>query len=450
MRGLFLCAAGPAGPDEPPVMTVPILLLLERLFGPRRIPPMARPTFRYDLLASLFASLGGAALAPQFTGLFARKTLDAAWLVPVLVAQGAAVNFLSTFLAPTIQRRDRIRLLVACRALIGLLLASVALMPASPSAAVAYPLLLAAPLFLGAIVMNAKTSIWHSNYSEQARGRIFYRIMIISMAAMAVAARLAAWVLDTWSWGHRIVYPAAGACMLLAALFVSRIRLRGRRSLLRNAPRRRFHPIQGFRLLWEDRAFGRFMGWQMLSGGAVLFSVAVFPLLLPDLFGVNYGQGTTALVLVPFGLSILCAPFAGRLFDRLGITQYRALGAGVWVVGRTGVFLGALLLNWPLLLAGFAIQGMGGSLGHVAWNIGHTRFATPRRTQEYMGLHMTLQGIRGMTLPFVGVLLYHWLGVYVLLIPTVMQAVAAVGFYRSPAPDVEPRSTASPAAANPV
>ena len=54
-----------------------------------------------------------------------------------------------------------------------------------------------------------------------------------------------------------------------------------------------------------------------------------------------------------------------------------------------------------------------------------------------MGIHMTLQGLRGLTMPFVGIWLYglDGVGINVLWIGAALQFVAAAGFALSPMPD---------------
>ena len=182
------------------------------------------------------------------------------------------------------------------------------------------------------------------------------------------------------------------------------------------------------------------MFWQMISGSAVLMSAQVFVASLIDEFGVSYKAGSTALMAVPFLVSMFTLPLAGSWFDRISITRFRALNAGLWTLSRAMVWVALIIagatIAWPLALLGFAVQGMGMGLGGMAFSIGHTRYARPHDTQVYMGAHMTLQGVRGLTMPFVGIALYQWdaVGIHVLGIGVAIQAIAAIGFYRLPDP----------------
>ena len=61
------------------------------------------------------------------------------------------------------------------------------------------------------------------------------------------------------------------------------------------------------------------------------------------------------------------------------------------------LWIGALLLA-------FAYAG-----SNLGWNLGHNDFASVGRAQHYMGVHVTLTGVRGAIGPPAGILIYQWL-----------------------------------------
>jgi MFS family permease len=176
-----------------------------------------------------------------------------------------------------------------------------------------------------------------------------------------------------------------------------------------------------------------------------LMTMPVMTLVLTDIFAVSYWEGTLAAGLIPLGVPMVFSIPAGRLFDHIGIMKFRAMNAALWSCSWAILFLAAWRVWWPGILIGFFVQGLGRALGHVAFNIGHTRFAPPERSGEYMGVHMTLQGLRGTTMPFVGTALFAYLGLgpWAIGIAAAVQSVAAAGFFFSPAP---PKDKASDAA----
>ena len=407
------------------------------VLGYEGIPRMARPTFRYDLLSNLFAALGWGALLSSLTGQFARRGLGAsAWIVAVLVALMGLGNLTSTFLAQHMARHRRVPLVVIARLGMALFLASVAVLPANEVAAESFVALLAPAYVLAAIVLNVQASVRHSNYPEEVRGRIFGRLSIVRLGGMAASAMLGGYAMDHLVWGHRLVYILAAAVMVLSAWFYSKLRVRRERAMLRDSHARRPRPLDGFRLLAKDRRYGRFMLWQMISGAGNLMGRPMMILVMTDYLGVGYGKGISAMTLTPFLVAACTAPLAGKLLDHVRITHYRGFGAAAWAFGRTIVFLAVLKGSWAGVLAGFAVQGLGWSTGNIAYNIGHMHFTTPNRSQDYMGIHLTLQGIRNLLAPFLGVALFKLpgVGINALLIVAALQFLAAVGFFFTPPP----------------
>jgi len=402
------------------------------LLGYRGIPMMSRPTFRLEMFATVFLGVALAAMRPQLTQLFARKSLEAPrWLIAALVAVFAAGSLFGAVLGPYLQRRRRMTVMVASLCGVAVFLLAVAVLPAEAAAAVPYLGVLTIASLIYAGVRTTLSSIWHSNYPEAVRGQILSRRMIVHLIVGATSMKLAGWALDAWpSWGHRLIYVVAAACTLISALLYSRIRVRGERAMIRRETRSALDLKEGVVLLRDDPAYRRFLGWQMLSGSSVILIDPVKALILIDMLHVTYAEGTTAMAAVPMTACLIGLLVCGKLFDRMNIWRFRGMGAAVWSVSRVMIFTGALLRAWPLLLAGFAVEGLARSTGMLAFNLGHTRFATPRKSQTYMGIHLTLLGVRGLTMPFLGVWLYGIPGVGLYLLPAsaAIQLIAAAGF----------------------
>ena len=73
--------------------------------------------------------------------------------------------------------------------------------------------------------------------------------------------------------------------------------------------------------------------------------------------------------------------------------------------------------------------------GALAWNLGHNDFATDENASQYMAVHVTLTGIRGLIAPFVGTSLYVWFetfgagsGAWVFAIAGVLLVIGSIGF----------------------
>ena len=111
---------------------------------------------------------------------------------------------------------------------------------------------------------------------------------------------------------------------------------------------------------------------------------------------------------------------------------------GNWLAGLTG-----LVMLFALPRVGDGVSRGGGML---AWNLGHNDFADRRMVPLYMGIHVTLTGVRGFITPYLAVvMLYGWesdalpgvtipafdgIGAHVFLITAVMALVSHIGFRR--------------------
>ena len=87
------------------------------------------------------------------------------------------------------------------------------------------------------------------------------------------------------------------------------------------------------------------------------------------------------------------------------------------------------------LWIGAAIRGIAFGGGVLAWNLGHQDYAPIEQSGRYMGLHVTLTGIRGLLAPALGIALYTYLrsndgpaGPTVFFVGAGLSAVGGIGF----------------------
>jgi hypothetical protein len=96
-----------------------------------------------------------------------------------------------------------------------------------------------------------------------------------------------------------------------------------------------------------------------------------------------------------------------------------------------GVFSGSLAVLW----IGAVLLGAAQAGSNLGWNLGHNDFASVGQAQHYMGVHVTLTGVRGGLAPPAGVLVYMLMeawrpgaGQLSVLLPLAMTAAGAFGF----------------------
>jgi hypothetical protein len=412
------------------------------LLGYRGIGPMARPTFRRDLISQVLASLAIGMMVPDLTQFLMAKGFEgSAWMLAIIEAQAAGGHFVGAWITQYIQKLRRVKVILTIRAAVSAALLAIAFLPVRPESAWFYIALLTVPAIAHGVVINVRNSIRHANYPSGGQGRITARLIVFHLACVSLAMPLAGYVLDNFSGGYRLLYILSAVLNLLSALPLLRLRVRNEPQLLRRSRSVRFDPLASFRVLLHDPIYRRFMFWQMLSGSTVLMTrpIAAEVLAAPEYFGVAYTSGTLARVTLPSLVALVMTLPAGHFFDSARIMSFRSANAAFWAASRMLFFVGVVTLSWPLVVVAFAFEGLGRALGGMAFNLGHMRFSKPEQSQLYMGTHLALVGVRGMTMPFLGAWLFgiSAIGPWVFVLLAGVQFIAAIGFYRTREPQVQ-------------
>jgi len=366
------------------------------------------------------------------------------WIVNLAVAfvSGAPAlsNVVSFVWANLAHGRARIRLMVALQAMFALLVGMLGVAPrvlGGLAFAVA-SILIARVLWTG--ILTVRAAVWSANYSRQAIGRYTGRIVIVSSVAVAAAAALAAWVLDKGRIDARWLYGLGAAAGLLAAWLYRRARVRREFVLLaeETAAVGRTEPFSLgmlFEILKKDPHFREYMFWMGVFGGGNLMLTSQLVVIFSEHLHLAASLQIALLSVVPIGLVPLFVPFWARMFDQGHVVEYRSRQGWSLVAAVALTSAGTWFGNLPLLWVGAVALSFAYAGANLGWNLGHNDFASVGRAQHYMGVHVTLTGVRGAIGPPAGILIYQWLealrpgaGVYSLVLPLVFVSVGAAGF----------------------
>jgi MFS family permease len=308
--------------------------------------------------------------------------------------------------------------------------------------------LIAARLLLGGIV-TLRSIVWTLNYPREARGRVTARLSVVATLGIALTAWAGGSLLDGNPERFRWVYAAGAAIAALGVYAFSRVPVLGEddhleeeRALERDGEER----PGVIRVLRDDGDYARFLGWQMLLGVAAMMTEAPLLYLVSREMGASYAESIGIMLVIPLGLSVLAIPLWALYLDRVHVSSFRSVHSWVFALSQALLWLGALWQSLGVLSLARVIGGVARSGGGLAWQIGHNDFAPSARAGLYMGVHVTLTGIRGAIAPFLGMALYlgwsarelplfgvglpAWsgLGDSLLLLSAVLSGVAALGF----------------------
>ena len=123
------------------------------------------------------------------------------------------------------------------------------------------------------------------------------------------------------------------------------------------------------------------------------------------------------------------------MFDEGHIVEYRARQGWSLVLAVVALSIGTWFHFMPMLWIGALLMGLAYAGANLGWNLGHNDFASVGRAQHYMGVHVTLTGVRGAIGPPAGIVIYQWLeswrpgtGMFSLVLPVVFITAGALGF----------------------
>jgi len=357
-------------------------------------------TYRRDLLrGALMGILEVGALS--FGLLAAIRAFDAPDPVKGALSAGMALGM---FLAPYVRRRAARTGWPAAHLGRAFLLGSAACYGA---AALAPTLALFAPAVLLGNALLAQlpsllVTIYARNYEPAERGRRVSHAFTLTALSGALLSLAGGAFLDRYPNAFGTIFGLMAVAALLAAPVVGRM---PSDPLTPPGPGPRGH----FRLLREDRLFGPMMAAWMLLGFA---NLSLLPLRVERLanpvygFDLSNGEVVFLTVFLFSGARVLGLQVFGWLFERMNFLVYRLVLNGVLALAMVCYFQTDRV---ALIGLGSVLFGLGIGGGNLAWTLWVTRIAPEERISEYMSVHVSMAGIRGMLAPFLAYNLVVWI-----------------------------------------
>lgn len=390
-----------------------------RFFSPSTVGPISRANYRNELISVTFISAVVACISGGVMGVIAKKAFGAGDLVIALLAGSEPIsNITSMFWTRFLHGRDRVKATITLQSCT---LACAMLIALAPFNGVGIGMILAATLlartFLTGII-SARTDLWRANYPRHDRGRITGKLTVVAALVTSSFAFLISLVMDLPGaslHAFRPLYAGAALAALIGVFSFSRVRWRGRAAQLREERAHASNPdapfdARGARamidVLRRDRDYRRFMTAQFVLGFPNIAIAPIFIIALKDHFSLGYMQSIALTQVIETIAPVLVIPLWARLLDRMHIIRFRSYHSWVFVLANTLMAAAFLTSNVVLLYLSKLTLGIALGGGLLAWNLGHHDFARRGLATLYMGIHVTLTGVRGVSAPFVGLLLY--------------------------------------------
>ncbi len=366
------------------------------------------------------------------------------WAVNLAVAfvSGAPAlsNVLSFAWANLAHGRSRVQIMVAMMAAFAVTVGVLGLAPSATGGLLftVLSVLLARAIWSGLLTIRA--SVWLANYPRPVLARMTGRIVVASSLTIATSAALTAATVAGNAIDPRWLYAGASLAGLGAAWLYRAMRVRREYQLIRDEQNAAegsgtFSLQNLLAILRADPQYREYMFWMGIYGGGSLMLTSQLVVILTEQLRVAPATQIVMLAIVPLLALPLFVPVWARFFDSRHIVVYRARQGWVLAAAMAAMVI-AVLTGWSALLwlgaAGLGVAYAGANLG---WSLGHQDFAAPGMAQQYMGVHVTLTGLRGMIAPPLGIAVYQvleglqsGLGRWSVMLPLVATAAGAAGF----------------------
>jgi len=290
-------------------------------------------------------------------------------------------------------------------------------------------------------VLTIRSIIWRVNYPRYIRGKVTAKLATLASLVMSVTAITVGWLLDQRFDLVHVIFIVLSVSSVFGAYQYRKLAVRHQDNAIKKEKlnQRKGSFISVFLLLKSNKPFGQYMLSMFILGSGNLMFMA------PMIVYINEHTQLVKLeqILITTAMPLALIPLAvntwAKLLDGNHIFYFRSIHSWVFVSALT-IFLIAQITLLPILyylasvLYGIAIAG-----GVIGWNLGHNDFVGKGNPLDYMAIHVTLTGVRGLLMPIIGISLYQYLesvesglGRWALLLPLSMTTLGAIlfGYFR--------------------
>lgn len=417
------------------------------ILGVRRVPARARRNYILEIRHLLFWGLFAGLVEGTFSAVIVAKTFGGSELLITTVnATPAFANLVSLYWGAIIVGRRKLACFMAFGAAAVCASTTVFLTPQTHAGGWIFAgQILLSRVFMSGVV-TARASLWKSNYPKSHRGRITAGLQVIRTLMTLPVIFGGGLLFDLRPNAYHWFYPALSLCGAIGLLILrgepvrgAKVRPSGRSPdddapLADPAITEPFSLIALVRpwvllsrmrqLLRDDPRFAQYCKAQMCIGIANLLVIPVNTIVLTKYLNMSYFASNGLLDGIPRAVTLLMLPIWAKQFDRVGVLRFRVVNTFCWCASMLLCGIGAacalrhepgapgwLIAAMVAYALGRIADGAAQSGGAIAWNIGHLHFADDDKAELYMGIHVSLTGLRGLIAPFVGVLLFQYIGV---------------------------------------
>ena len=387
------------------------------------MPWLARANYARELRASFFLPWAIAATEGSVIGFIVRKLYDGVvqdtllnFLVAALIAAPALANITSFVWAIAVSGRRKIPFITVLQITVIFAIMAIAAAPKSPLGLFIIVIAAFVARICLAGVVTIRATVWGVNYPTD-RARMTGKFQAVSVTISSLIAIGLGYAMQLSEDSYRILIPIFGLVALIGVGSYARIKVRTESTIIAREQAQGDQTngsisnsrglLKGIvRVMFDDRDYRRYQTCQFMIGIGNMMSWAPFVIIAKEQFGLDYLPGLMLTQVIPLAMMPIFIPFWARFLDRVHIVTFRAVHSWVFVVTFVLSLIAAQTDTLWLLYAASVTRGIAFGGGALAWNLGHLQYVKPERSTDYMAVHVTLTGVRGLTAPFLGVAIY--------------------------------------------
>ena len=246
--------------------------------------------------------------------------------------------------------------------------------------------------------------IYRKHYPNEIRGKLFSAVGMVRAGTAAAFAFYAGVLLTNETIGYQGLLWVFAICSVFKGVFtmlMNPVHLRKSNKL---------HVLEAYGHLKTDKVFRKLIGtWMLLGLGNLMCMVLFVEYAANPEYGFHFTDAEVSIVTttVPMLAFIGSVFLWGMIYDKM---EFYRLRVTVNLFFCAGILVFFLAPNYLLLCVGMALHGMGKAGGNVLWSLWVTKFAPADKVSEYMSVHTSLTGARGIFSAFIAFPLLLWAG----------------------------------------
>lgn len=412
---------------------------------------MLRASYGRELVAWWFLPMMLGAIEGGVISVIVKKGFDGIesispaqlnFAVAAVTAAPSLANITSFIWATITHGRSKIKYITWLQVATAVFVALIAVSPSTLGGLVVLTLSTYAARICWTGVILIRTAVWRNNYPRADRARVAGKLASVQAIVLSIVAFVLGLAMDWNEASFHWLFPLAAAGGLIGTAIYAKVRLRGQRRLIRaelagaGLDRPSLSPLAVWHVLASDPQYRRFMINMFVFGLGNIMLIAPLAIVLQDVFRLGYWPAILVTSAIPTVIMPLAIPLWARLLERSHVVQFRSIHAWSYVAASLGMLIAVTSHHAWMLFFTAVLTGVANAGGMLAWNLGHHDFAKDHNASQYMGVHVTLTGIRGLIAPFLGVGIYQWLeswhpgaGSWVFLPCLALNLIGAVGFF---------------------